>query len=1800
VVRVCFALLAGFLFPILSTAFAQDIGTEGWPEPLRIAGYSSSNFELLLSWREAARFNPEIQVTGYRLSPQSGAASFDVYFDQEGFLLTPENLSRLGIQRKIWSPAAASVQTETPAAKSGSSSSPPTPKSAAENMSPSDMVPLPAIDLGAVLGEDAAEQAQGGKGAVRTGVFQDLTTPANILNGVPNVGTWDVTSDGGHVWAIAVYSPNAVGQRVHFTSLDLPSGAYVIVYDATDPAEVYGPITGPANGQTELWAPTCFSDMVVIECFVPAPANTVDVSLGIDRIVHQYRTLDEVRPKVGSCENDVTCFPGWANEASGVGGIGSIGANGSLFCTGSLLADTDTSTNVPYFLGANHCGFSSNGSAASIEVYWFYQSAVCNGPVPNPALVPRTTGAQFLAATNSSSGTDFVLVKLNSAPPNGVAFLGWSSAVQPLGTPAVGIHHPDGSFKRISFANLTNLRDGGGTQPADRFHETTWREVAASPGHIAVTEPGSSGSPLFNETTHQVIGQLWGGPSACGVPPNMLHDYYGRFDISFPVVAQYLGAPPADIQDIRVTPVSLYFGPSTKTPIFVEIDWMDGNGHSHQPSQQVLDEIKHTFALEGFDIHIDLSNAVPHADVLAINGSPSSSQDMQTLMNQHFNHKNDQRYFYSLWCHNYSFNGGFTGSSGIADLPGRVHIVSLGSFAGSTGTFVNQVGTFVHEFGHNLGQLHGGADEDNFKPNYLSVMNYRYQLDGIDATLDAFAWSTATEGINTFGFSNGLLPSLDEKNLDESLGIGMGSLIDWNCNATFNETGISQFIRTEFWCGTGGGAITMGDFDNWGSIEPYILTAKRLPELPQSRRLVEPCISASEYQSMLDGMTSAQREKLRSSAQRISEGAKSSDGAFIAIYNDGFGPLNVASIAPNPLVSWLTLNPQPPFEVPSKSHQIVQVQMNMANVPFGSSTVHLSINSDDPDEPIYPHGVDLYINRPLVNTSVPTVVGLTQAAAESAIVAAELIVGSVTTASSLTVPAGNVISQNPLSGAQVPEGSAVNIVVSTGPPIPVVPNVVGLSQVAAASAIQAAGLVVGVVTVQIDLVVPEGNVISQNPSVGILLTLGDSVDLVVSSGPPKVSVPDVVGQTQAAAELAIAAGELVTGTIFQQSSQTVPEGSVISQSPLAGAIVVIGTPVDLVLSSGPPKTPVPDVINQTQAAAEAAIVDGGLVVGVVTMEYSDTIPTGNVIGQSPAGDTQVFFNTPVDLVVSLGPAPQWWLYVPFFGDANTTGIDGANADKVATILYVQNLAADDAHLSISYAKPTGENVNPGGVPVNYVLGGHQILAWRPSLDDLAEIQNGEPVPNSLSLNGTVAIRSSRPLAGCVMTYDFVVGDSTNGPNSERDMMIYTMPSGGGQSLYVPHFVDWGPARNQPLLLPPNKNTATFIGVQNIGTSDTFIDVIYHLPTGEDISGISSGLYALSPGNSVGWRPSTRYLDASSEEGPGYFVRDALDRKGGAIILSPFESTKLAGRIQRIDYDRGSVAAYELPSEAVTTLYAPFLSDPGPSINANPGSGVATFLAVQNITESPVDMQVSYYDANGTNRNASTTPYTIKPFASVSWRPFQQFLNPANPLDPNDPAEGTEGRLVPNSLSANGAAYVSANGNIVGQVVVFDNDPNARAIASYTMPGTGVNKLAVPVFLDNGTYHVDNATPSGYATFIGVQNISNADIQIVPTYYDAQGNVITKTPDVDDQVPYTLHPFSTVAWRPYSDPGLNGVVINGEGTGRFVVGSSQPMGSVVVEATGPIVGRVLIYDYYHFGERGIAAYTMPSAEPLAAK
>ncbi len=150
-------------------------------------------------------------------------------------------------------------------------------------------------------------------------------------------------------------------------------------------------------------------------------------------------------------------------------------------------------------------------------------------------------------------------------------------------------------------------------------------------------------------------------------------------------------------------------------------------------------------------------------------------------------------------------------------------------------------------------------------------------------------------------------------------------------------------------------------------------------------------------------------------------------------------------------------------------------------------------------------------------------------------------------------------------------------------------------------------------------------------------TSGFATAEVTVSAPTNVMVPSVVGLNQAAATSAITAAGLTLGSLTQMHSSTVPSGNVISESPTAGSSVAQGSPVSLVVSSGPAQVAVPNVLGDAQAAATTVITQSGLVLGMVSTATSTTVPSGSVISQNPQGGTLANLGSAVNLVISSGP-----------------------------------------------------------------------------------------------------------------------------------------------------------------------------------------------------------------------------------------------------------------------------------------------------------------------------------------------------------------------------------------------------------------------------------------------------------------------------------------------------------------------------------------------------------------------------------
>jgi len=221
----------------------------------------------------------------------------------------------------------------------------------------------------------------------------------------------------------------------------------------------------------------------------------------------------------------------------------------------------------------------------------------------------------------------------------------------------------------------------------------------------------------------------------------------------------------------------------------------------------------------------------------------------------------------------------------------------------------------------------------------------------------------------------------------------------------------------------------------------------------------------------------------------------------------------------------------------------------------------------------YQSAVTITVSTGRAFTEVPGVLGLTTANATSAI-EAEGLVASNTTAYSADFAAGLVISQSPAADTTVALGSTVNIVTSLGVEQKTVPNVVGLTQAAAESAITGVSLVPSATTANSNTVAI-GKVISQDPAAASTVDTGSTVDIVVSLG---ALVPDIVDEYYLAGKALVECQSLVYASTMAYSA-TVASGYIISQSPAAGASVAPGSTITATVSRGAQVGPLMYTLN---------------------------------------------------------------------------------------------------------------------------------------------------------------------------------------------------------------------------------------------------------------------------------------------------------------------------------------------------------------------------------------------------------------------------------------------------------------------------------------------------------------------------------------------------------------------------------------------------------------------------------------------
>lgn len=384
-------------------------------------------------------------------------------------------------------------------------------------------IQLPSVDVVPLLKEDA-ENEKLKIGPWRFGKNFDTNYSIN------NSGSWTTLPNNDRLWEIGINGTNALSLNFIFEEFNLPVGAELYIYSPTSGQKIGAYTTLNNSNSGILGSELIMGNEANIQLYVPANAS-FEPTLTIATITHGYKNVGGYANQLTralndseDCNVDVNCplGDGWEKQ---IRAVAMIVVNGNGACTGTLINNTKED-GTPYFLTANHCG--TNVANWAFRFNWESPTPSCATTVGSgPDNDYNTMNGATLIANNNKS--DVNLIKFNNDIPLdfNVYYAGWDKS-DVMSGPATGIHHPSGDIKKICRENETvhfATIDFNGNTTTQMWQIDDWDQ--------GVTEPGSSGSALF-DSKGRIIGQLAGGYAACnGTTDNNTEDWYGRFGVSW-------------------------------------------------------------------------------------------------------------------------------------------------------------------------------------------------------------------------------------------------------------------------------------------------------------------------------------------------------------------------------------------------------------------------------------------------------------------------------------------------------------------------------------------------------------------------------------------------------------------------------------------------------------------------------------------------------------------------------------------------------------------------------------------------------------------------------------------------------------------------------------------------------------------------------------------------------------------------------------------------------------------------------------------------------------------------------------------------------------------------------------------------------------------------------------------------------------------------------------------------------------------------------------------------------------------
>lgn len=384
----------------------------------------------------------------------------------------------------------------------------------------------------------------------------------------PEALNWSKTVVGGQVAVLQLTSEGAAAVRVALQVYAIPDTAQLRVFAVT-PSSVAatGEIfaisgaqlnaslatdragrDGDAKEPLLYWLPIVTGNTYGLEIYLPPDIPVTALRIAIPGLSHLLadptapQLIEKAVTDSGSCTVDVSChMSSWGDVANAVSRMFMSDSDGNTFmCSGSLVADNDPMTQIPYFITARHC-ISTQAVASTLQNYWFFRTVSCNGAFTGAGVKVSTGGATMLF---SSPTVDITMLRLHDVPPPGATMVGWDAVKAQRGAAIGSVSHPQGDLQKFASGTMQGyvncsmptpdiIQGCGGLISNDgNFLVPTF--------NLGMIQRGSSGSGIFLANSHKLIGiasnVAWYDDDNnhnidCG--EKVIQYNYGRFDIAY-------------------------------------------------------------------------------------------------------------------------------------------------------------------------------------------------------------------------------------------------------------------------------------------------------------------------------------------------------------------------------------------------------------------------------------------------------------------------------------------------------------------------------------------------------------------------------------------------------------------------------------------------------------------------------------------------------------------------------------------------------------------------------------------------------------------------------------------------------------------------------------------------------------------------------------------------------------------------------------------------------------------------------------------------------------------------------------------------------------------------------------------------------------------------------------------------------------------------------------------------------------------------------------------------------------------